>query len=52
MVYYYPQFESHLRIALKAILGESVEKRITCLIVEDAEAIGGMVHLDPALLDN
>jgi len=40
MVYYYPQFEKHLRNALKAILGESVEKRITFLIVEDAEAIG------------
>jgi hexokinase len=40
MVYYYPQFKDDLRKALKAILGGHVEKRITFLIVDDAEAIG------------
>jgi hexokinase len=42
MVHFYPQFENILRHALRAILGESVEKRIVFLIVEDAESIGGM----------
>ena len=41
MVSFFPQFENHLRDALKAILGEGVEKRITFLIAKDAEAIGG-----------
>ncbi|KIM81947.1 hypothetical protein PILCRDRAFT_88788 [Piloderma croceum F 1598] len=45
MVYFCPRFENQLRNALKAILGESVEKRITFLIVEDAEAIGVVIKL-------
>jgi len=42
MVFFYPQFKTQLRNALKAILGQRVEKRITFLVAEDAEAIGGM----------
>lgn len=40
MVYFFPHFKTQLRNALRAILGQSVEKRITFLVAEDSEAIG------------
>lgn len=45
MVLFIPQLQSEMRKSLKAILGESVEKRILFLVAEDAEAIGGMYRI-------
>ncbi|KAF9473384.1 actin-like ATPase domain-containing protein [Pholiota conissans] len=40
LLVFFPHFKNHLRVALKAILGESVEKRVFFLVAQDAEAIG------------
>lgn len=45
VVSFFPDFQEKVRSALNTILGDAVEKRVTFLVVEDADAIGGKALL-------
>jgi len=49
MIMFYPQFEARVRHALRAILGDDVEKRVDIVTEQDHDAIGAAVCLFGAL---
>lgn len=45
MIEHYPGFEARIRQALRAIVGEKVERRVLIGLAKDGSGVGGMLHL-------